>query len=49
MNWWIVFKWSMTVAMIIGVIAMACYWGFMGIIYGFVLYVLWSAMMPEEE
>lgn len=49
MNKRIVLRWSLIVAMIIGVIAMVCRWGFMGIIYGAILYGFWAVNTPDEK
>lgn len=49
MNKRIVLRWSLIVAMMVGVIAMVYHWGFMGLIYGTMLYGLWSAIVPDEK
>ena len=49
MNKRIVLRCSLIIAMMIGVIAMVYYWGFMGIIYGGVLYGLWAVNTPDEK
>lgn len=49
MNKRMVLRWSLIVAMMVGVIAMVYHWGFMGIIYGAVLYGLWAVNTPDEK